>query len=645
MTTPDLVYYNSLEQLLSTDLNRIGALYGKATLDALLAQQAGIASATPPHDVVRRGLDASAGAGLTIDISAGEAMLFDAARTGSDQSLYTIGRLDSADSVVLSAADPTNPRVDLIYATISAPTSDGTSRNQITLATRVVTAVSLDKSQRPTITLGVVTGTPAANPSLPATPAGAIPLWYYYLGASETAIVEAQLLDARRRMHPHALAYRHRRELGLYASTSSNNIVEIELVAGHGWVDGAEVSLPGNVVYTGGTILPSGSGTISADTQYHVYLVALGMGPTAPVGKSVTYGFVPVLVNGIDPDPDGRPSSPITYRPLYGTGIDSFTLTTENALYVGSAWGGASSGTFQPGGAGIPLNPDGTSSLAVDLDGRISSAGPQRIARAPSITWASASGVTISAPVVFLRGVPCWYAASYTADFATNLASGESETADTWYYVYLRKRFADSLYGRARAIKPIISASPPDSYGRINTPETGFDAEDYVCVGTFYNDSGSDILQFRRDGSLVLWTNDVLILFASAAVPTSVAAVTAIVPVTTRTALIAVRGKLTATGAAAEGAAATATIRHETGLTTGIAGQYSLEAVCIDAIAISTYGGLGSVPVSLDGSNQFEHVASGPAASSGRSAPSTSSTFTHQIEQRGYYEDLEQIPV
>src|SRR3972149_10886957 len=121
MTEPTRVAWNTLEQVISTDLNRMGALAGKAAQAPLSFMAQGFSSLAQV-DAVVAGLDLSAGAGLAVELGAGTLIRYDFAATTSSN--YEIGHLDAVTTVALTASDVTNPRVDLIYGTPTTVLSD-----------------------------------------------------------------------------------------------------------------------------------------------------------------------------------------------------------------------------------------------------------------------------------------------------------------------------------------------------------------------------------------------------------------------------------------------------------------------------------------------------------------------------------------
>jgi hypothetical protein len=83
---------------------------------------------------------------------------------------------DAAVVLSLTTADPTNPRVDLVCATVNDAYYTGALNN---------------------VVLQVVTGTPAGSPVAPALPANSITLATVAVGAGATAITNANITDTR----------------------------------------------------------------------------------------------------------------------------------------------------------------------------------------------------------------------------------------------------------------------------------------------------------------------------------------------------------------------------------------------------------------------------------------------------------------
>jgi hypothetical protein len=504
MTAPDTVIINSLEQILSTDLNRIGGLAGKAVQDALVAIEAGLVDT--PRDCTRRGLFASPGTGMQVIVTAGELLRFNASVTSPNASRYEIGRLNSDTAVAIAAAHSTLPRIDVVYATLATSNEDSTVRNILVLPNRTVSPTSVYKSARPGLTLGVATGTPAspASFSLAGVPAGSIPLWYVYVPAAVTSIQDNHLVDLRVPFLPTGLSRRHGRDFGFYVDVSLSDRDAAVFTTGRAFINGAQAQISSTQTITKTTF----GGSFSNDTEYHFYAVVVGQGSLVPVGKNVPNGIV-FIASTTAPSADGRPSAAIVYNPFFGiVGAPTVTLvTTTQALYVGTLRND-SVDQFDPGAGSIPLNEDGSvqDQNASPLSGGFPGLTPGWI-REPRLEYVSSSSVQLVSGVVVLSGRVIGFSSALSASFPTNLASGEVEAPSTFYYVYLRPKSSPSLYSRSypREVTLVISSEAPDSLGRKPTPETGFQSQNYLFAGSFFNNSSSNIQQFVKRGPLHLW--------------------------------------------------------------------------------------------------------------------------------------------
>jgi hypothetical protein len=83
---------------------------------------------------------------------------------------------DGATTATITAANPTNPRIDRICVTVSDSAYTGTTN---------------------TIAFNVVAGTPAGSPVAPATPTNSISLATVLVGAGVTTILNANITDTR----------------------------------------------------------------------------------------------------------------------------------------------------------------------------------------------------------------------------------------------------------------------------------------------------------------------------------------------------------------------------------------------------------------------------------------------------------------
>lgn len=128
---------------------------------------------TGPLAVTERG----AGANMSVDVAVGGAMVGGTAGAGSAHRGDYFAYCDATENVVITASDPTNPRIDLVGIRIR-DTAYGEADNV------------------PVIT--VVTGTAAGVPAEPAVPDNFLTLARVDVPAADTAIGAAQITDRRR---------------------------------------------------------------------------------------------------------------------------------------------------------------------------------------------------------------------------------------------------------------------------------------------------------------------------------------------------------------------------------------------------------------------------------------------------------------
>lgn len=94
-----------------------------------------------------------------------------AGQSWTTQAMYDVLN-DAALTLTVAASNPTNPRIDLVYVQVQDSFYSGAANQAIA---------------------GVVTGTPAASPSVPATPANATAIATVAVGAGVTSIVNANI--------------------------------------------------------------------------------------------------------------------------------------------------------------------------------------------------------------------------------------------------------------------------------------------------------------------------------------------------------------------------------------------------------------------------------------------------------------------
>lgn len=118
-----------------------------------------------------------AGANMSVDVTAGKAVI-----TGDDAALqgkYFV-RSTALENVVIAAADPTNPRIDVIVLEVRDNNVTGGGFSDARLR--------------------VIQGIPAGAPAVPATPGSAIALARVAVAAGAVSIVNANITDVRAAM-------------------------------------------------------------------------------------------------------------------------------------------------------------------------------------------------------------------------------------------------------------------------------------------------------------------------------------------------------------------------------------------------------------------------------------------------------------
>jgi len=110
---------------------------------------------------------------MSVNVAAGEAVVHGSENTA--QGSYYV-RNDATLNLSIAASDPTNPRNDLVVAKVQDAAYSGATNAW---------------------SLAVVTGTPAASPADPATPANAIVLARVRVDAAVTSVVAGKITDLR----------------------------------------------------------------------------------------------------------------------------------------------------------------------------------------------------------------------------------------------------------------------------------------------------------------------------------------------------------------------------------------------------------------------------------------------------------------
>jgi len=137
---------------------------------------------------------------MSVLVNAGECVINGTQNVISQGSYH--GLNDASVGLTIAASDPTNPRIDIVVAQVEDAAYSG-SNNDFKLA--------------------VITGTPAASPSAPATPNNAIVLAQVSVAANATSVTSGNVTDKRPQwgLPYHAEVYLGANQTGLTAGNSN----------------------------------------------------------------------------------------------------------------------------------------------------------------------------------------------------------------------------------------------------------------------------------------------------------------------------------------------------------------------------------------------------------------------------------------
>lgn len=276
--------------------------------------------------------------GFGMDITPGEAFW----DTGSllplsgGVSSYLVTRWE-AQTLSFAAPDPTNPRVDLVYASVSSESTNLESRNiLLDPVARTVGPANVPKRVSPVATLVVVSGTAAAAPTAPALPGGSnIPIYEIFVPAA--AASSANFLVAkqtpRRCTYPMSTAHGILQGVEFTSNFVDETTTSSALFVGYNPGDGAsKVVIDGEVIAfdagdsatgplnmitqdAGGNNPFAAPAPATNDKPYYIYACGgrhLRQGRTG--FSAGVQGYFPVcfVESLVAPTRDGRPSANIT---------------------------------------------------------------------------------------------------------------------------------------------------------------------------------------------------------------------------------------------------------------------------------------------------------------------------------------------
>jgi hypothetical protein len=327
-----LVDFTAREEILAGDLVRMQKLGHKALQDELL--NAGIDSTGTFIASFSAVPTVAASGSFNETIGVGEALTFDASGVTADDSSLHVLQWPQQD-LTFANPDPTNPRIDLIVALPAQVDGDVQSRNVLVdPVLRTVNPANVAKTNSPTATLSVVTGTPGATPAPPAVPAGKVAFFEVYVPAAAASSANFVVIPRLFRRAP-------------YPFTGTNGVSP--RLAESGIFRGCTISYSGttpsvsssnNVVLIDGELIEFGSGAnvvndslndptaVAApggnDKPFYFWLVGGRNLPSA--GGTSNVNPVELIASLTAPDTvTGRPPTP----------LGASRGTTSSACYIG----------------------------------------------------------------------------------------------------------------------------------------------------------------------------------------------------------------------------------------------------------------------------------------------------------------------
>lgn len=159
------------KMMMGWDVRTSGGLATSGIANGGVARYYGIAT-TGDQAVIQR----AAGANMSVDVLLGASMV--GGTENSNQGEYFVFN-DATINVVISASDPTNPRIDVIGVQIRDKEYSGATDDARIL---------------------VITGTPAGAPAVPTLPADFLSLAHVAVAAAAGSIVTANITDKRRQI-------------------------------------------------------------------------------------------------------------------------------------------------------------------------------------------------------------------------------------------------------------------------------------------------------------------------------------------------------------------------------------------------------------------------------------------------------------
>lgn len=183
---------NQYEKIVSDDIIQMQLAMNQSLQDDFLYRFFGQTNT----GVIGADLTVSYVSALSASVAVGVGFIFDSGQTGNTPK-YRMIKAASPISVVLAAADPTNPRIDRVSLSPNLAVTGTASRFVKAGGTGPIALQTVNKTQEMTYTLVVTQGTPSGSPSAPATPAGCLSLATLLVSASTGMSGAGAVTDTR----------------------------------------------------------------------------------------------------------------------------------------------------------------------------------------------------------------------------------------------------------------------------------------------------------------------------------------------------------------------------------------------------------------------------------------------------------------
>lgn len=224
--TFERVIISPRERPLSSDVNLASSVLDRALRDfLLLAGESRVAyndpTGLPTNSFVAQSFQASAGAGLSVNLHLGMGFQYNGTDVPADidgilglddKSYYKPLYLSADQNLIVPTADPTNPRYDIIEVKCDRRRENALTRDvfnptsEVYDPTLVLKSLAFDLYGRngvndTTAGINYKTGTPGVSPSAPSVDSGYVKIAEIHVPAAATSLTAANIIDYRRTYH------------------------------------------------------------------------------------------------------------------------------------------------------------------------------------------------------------------------------------------------------------------------------------------------------------------------------------------------------------------------------------------------------------------------------------------------------------